>query len=85
MRNKGALVVAATGNDGATRVSYPAAYAINIAVGAVDKNNAIASFSNRGSAIDVVAPGVGVLSSVPRGQGSESSVTNGTASYASFG
>ncbi|MEJ7862318.1 MAG: S8 family serine peptidase [Pyrinomonadaceae bacterium] len=85
MRNKGALVVAATGNDGATRVSYPAAYAINIAVGAVDKNNVVASFSNQGSAIDVVAPGVGVLSSVPRGQGSESSVTNGTASYTSSG
>jgi len=85
MRNKGALVVAATGNDGATRVSYPAAYAINIAVGAVDKNNVVASFSNKGSAIDVVAPGVGVLSSVPRGQGSESSVTNGTTSYSSFG
>lgn len=85
MRSKGALVVAATGNDGATRVSYPAAYAVNIAVGAVDKNNVIASFSNKGSAIDVVAPGVGVLSSVPRGQGSESSVANGSASYASFG
>ncbi len=85
MRNKGALIVAATGNDGATRVSYPAAYAVNIAVGAVDKNNVVASFSNRGSAIDVVAPGVSVLSSVPRGQGSESSVTNGTASYTSFG
>jgi subtilisin family serine protease len=85
MRSKGALVVAATGNDGATKVSYPAAYAVNIAVGAVDKNNAIASFSNRGSAIDVVAPGVGVLSSVPTGQGSESSVTNGTASYSSLG
>jgi subtilisin family serine protease len=85
MRSKGALVVAATGNDGATRVSYPAAYAVNIAVGAVDKNNAIASFSNQGSAIDVVAPGVGVLSSVPRGQGSESSVTNEGKSYTSSG
>ena len=85
MRTKGALIVAATGNDGATRVSYPAAYAVNIAVGAVDKNNVIASFSNQGSAIDVVAPGVSVLSSVPTGQGSESSVTNGSTPYTSFG
>ena len=84
MRAKGALVVAATGNDGAGRVSYPAAYAVNIAVGAVDKNNALASFSNTGTNIDVVAPGVGVLSSVPRGQGFESSVTSG-ATYTSFG
>jgi subtilisin family serine protease len=75
MRAKGALVVAATGNDGATRVSYPAAYAVNIAVGAVDRSNVVATFSNRGTNIDVVAPGVSVLSSVPRGQGSESSVS----------
>ncbi len=85
MRNKGTLVVASAGNDSATTVGYPAGYAVNIAVGAVDKNNVIAYFSNQGSALDVVAPGVGVLSSVPRGQGSESSVTNGTASYISFG
>lgn len=84
MRNKGALIVAATGNDGATRISYPAGYAVNIAVGAVDRTNTVASFSNRGTNIDVVAPGVGVLSSVPRGQGFESSVTT-TSSFTSFG
>jgi subtilisin family serine protease len=84
MRSKGALVVAATGNDGTTRLSYPAAYAVNIAVGAVDKNNVVASFSNRGTNIDVVAPGVGVLSSVPKGQGFESSVTT-VSTFTSFG
>lgn len=84
MRTKGALIVCATGNDGRTSISYPAGYATNIAVGAVDKNNVIASFSNRGTNIDVVAPGVGVLSSVPRGQGSESSVTT-KSTFASFG
>jgi len=75
MRSKGALIVAATGNDAATRISYPAAYAVNIAVGAVDRNNVVASFSNRGKNIDVVAPGVTVLSSVPANLGSEASVT----------
>lgn len=85
MRSKGALIVAATGNDGATRISYPAGYATNIAVGAVDRNNAIASFSNRGTNIDVVAPGVGVLSSVPLGQGSESSVSNNGTTYTAYG
>jgi subtilisin family serine protease len=74
----GALIICATGNDGATTVSYPAAYPTNIAVGAVDKNNLVATFSNRGTNIDVVAPGVGVLSSVPVGQGSEASVTTNT-------
>ncbi len=84
MRSKGALIVAATGNGSATTISYPAGYAVNIAVGAVDRNNVVAGFSNKGTNIDVVAPGVGVLSSVPRGQGFESSVTT-NASYTSFG
>jgi subtilisin family serine protease len=74
IRNTGALVVAATGNDGKGRLSFPAAYAPNIAVGAVDVNNTIADFSNTGRNIDLVGPGVNVLSSVPTGTGSEASV-----------
>jgi subtilisin family serine protease len=84
MRSKGALVIAATGNEGARKVSYPAAYAINIAVGAVDSTNTIASFSNQGRAVDVVAPGVGVLSSVPAGTGSEVSLTTASGSPRAF-
>jgi subtilisin family serine protease len=80
----GVIVVAATGNDGRTSVSYPAAYAINVAVGAVDVNDAVASFSNRGKNIDITAPGVMVLSSVPAGTGSEASVTAGS-EYRAFG
>jgi subtilisin family serine protease len=85
MRTKGALVCAATGNDSATRVSYPAAYTVNVAVGAVDKNDVVATFSNRGTGIDVTAPGVTVLSSVPMGTGHEAEVTNGTFSQTAFG
>ncbi|HEX8407727.1 MAG TPA: S8 family serine peptidase [Thermoanaerobaculia bacterium] len=84
MRTKGALVVAATGNDSATRISYPAAYAVNVAVGAVDANDLVATFSNRGTGIDVTAPGVMVLSSVPANTGSEASVTAGS-EYRAFG
>lgn len=76
MRAKGALIVCASGNGGSNRISNPAAYAPNIAVGAVDRTNAIASFSNRGAELDVVAPGVSVLSSVPHGRGAESTVTS---------
>ncbi|HEX8142092.1 MAG TPA: S8 family serine peptidase [Pyrinomonadaceae bacterium] len=86
-RNKyGAIIVAATGNDGFTnQVSYPAAYTVNLAVGAVDKNNAVASFSNRGTtAIDLVGPGVDVASSVPLGQGFDTSVTT-TSAFAAYG
>jgi subtilisin family serine protease len=85
MRSKGALVVAATGNDGRTSVSYPAAYPVNVAVGAVDRNDALASFSNTGKNIDVVAPGVAVLSSVPAGTGHEAEVSNNGSAYAAFG
>ncbi len=71
------LLVAAAGNDGHAGVSYPAAYPGVVAVGAVDHTAALASFSNTGPEIDLVAPGVGILSSVPRGSGSEAYVSAG--------
>ncbi len=73
--NKGALIVAASGNDGATKVGYPAAYNNVVAVGAVDDSNLKASFSNAGTALDLVGPGVSVLSSVPLGQGASASAS----------
>jgi subtilisin family serine protease len=84
MRNLGALIIAASGNDGARRVKYPAAYPSNIAVGAVDVNNEIADFSNTGRQLDLVGPGVLVLSSVPHETGSEASIVAG-ATFQAFG
>lgn len=67
------LVVVAAGNDGMAHPGWPARYAKEgwangtiIAVGAVDANRQITSYSNRaGDAADhyLVAPGVGVTSS----------------------
>ncbi len=54
------LVIAASGNDGSTEIDYPARYSDVVCVGAVDEKNKVASFSNRGDAMDLVAPGVGV-------------------------
>jgi subtilisin family serine protease len=71
-----ALVVAASGNDGAG-VGYPAGYPGVLAVGAVDPEAHLASFSNRGNELDLVAPGVAVLSAVPRGSGTEAYVVAG--------
>jgi subtilisin family serine protease len=85
IRDEGVLVVAATGNNGRDRVSYPAAYAPNIAVGAVDSNNAIADFSQTGRNIDIVGPGVSVLSSVPVGRGSEAFVSAGRSNISAIG
>ncbi|MEM8550559.1 MAG: S8 family serine peptidase, partial [Verrucomicrobiota bacterium] len=57
---RGAVVVAAAGNDGASTVVYPAAYPNTVAVGSTDGSNRVTSFSNYGEAIDVAAPGSGV-------------------------
>jgi len=67
--SKGSVVVAAAGNSGAGSDSahpsqkiYPAAFPEVIAVGAVDSHDQRASFSNVDDYVDVVAPGVGVIS-----------------------
>lgn len=65
----GVLVIAASGNDGKPRVSFPAASPTAFAVGAIDANLNKADFSNWGPELAIVAPGVDVISSVPRGMG----------------
>ena len=57
---RGVLLVAAVGNNGIDRVTYPAAYESVIAVGAVDATGEHLDFSNSGSAVDLAAPGYGV-------------------------
>ena len=58
----GVVMVAASGNEGMSVVSYPAAYGSVIAVGAIDSSERRASFSNYGSGLDVMAPGVSIYS-----------------------
>ncbi|WP_394188547.1 S8 family serine peptidase [Paenisporosarcina quisquiliarum] len=63
--DEGILLVAAAGNDGTKSgdtVDFPARYPSVIAVGAIDQNNRFASFSSTGPDVEVVAPGVAVLS-----------------------
>ncbi|KAF5057560.1 Subtilase family protein [anaerobic digester metagenome] len=62
---KGCVLVAASGNDGATRVIYPAAYDTVIAVGSVGKTGSRSTFSNYGTNLDLVAPGESILSTTP--------------------
>lgn len=57
----GIIIVCAAGNDGGG-VNYPAAFAETIAVGAVDKHNALCEFSSRGKEIAVAAPGAQITS-----------------------
>jgi subtilisin family serine protease len=80
----GVLSVAAAGNDGNTRHLYPASYDSVISVGAVDENVQVASFSQQTSQVELVAPGVGVLSTVPYAVGRHSDVTVGIGNYDSI-
>ncbi len=74
-RSRGVVVVAAVGNNhgpastcktvGTNAASYPGASKGVIGVGAIDSRFARGCFSNTGSYVDVVAPGVTVLSTYP--------------------
>lgn len=68
-RSLDVVVVAAAGNSGdhGSPVMFPAAHDLAVAVAAVDGASNAASFSNRGFYVDVAAPGVGVVSSLPGG------------------
>ncbi len=56
----GAVVVAAAGNDQASQLVWPAAYAKVISVGATDGNGLQVIFSNAGSQLQITAPGYAV-------------------------
>lgn len=63
--NKGSIIVAAAGNEGATvehQVVYPAQLSTTLAIGAVDRYKNLASFSSYGPQIDIVAPGQQIFS-----------------------
>ncbi len=62
--NNGVTVFVAAGNNGAS-VSSPACASGAIAVGAVDKSDNRASFSGVGNALDIMAPGVSIYSTIP--------------------
>jgi subtilisin family serine protease len=67
IRKDGTLIVVASGNEAANHPSFPGRYQSVVTVGAVDQNNTLASFSNTGAQLDLVAPGVNNLSSFPEG------------------
>jgi type VII secretion-associated serine protease mycosin len=82
---KGVVVVASAGNGGeeGDRVSYPAAYPGVIAVTAVDRYGARASFSTRRWYATVCAPGVDVVIADPDRRYYEGWGTSAAAAFAS--
>ena len=64
------VIVASAGNDGLggnVKETYPASYDGVLAVAAADRNNERAAFSQSGEFVDVAAPGVDMVSTVPGG------------------
>ncbi len=78
LNNAGILSIAAAGNDGNNRHSYPASYSSVMSVAATDSNNVVASFSQYTSQVEIAAPGVGVLSTYPM---RDAALTVGTTGY----
>ncbi|MFB4277338.1 MULTISPECIES: S8 family peptidase [unclassified Nonomuraea] len=60
-----APVVAAGNSAYPNAVSVPACISTAITVGATDDSDALAAFTNRGSLLDLFAPGVGISASIP--------------------
>ncbi len=58
-RSKRVMVVAASGNEGASKVSYPARAGGVTSVGSTTENGCASEFSNSGPGLDIVAPGGG--------------------------
>ncbi|MFI7322940.1 type VII secretion-associated serine protease mycosin [Streptomyces venezuelae] len=78
------VVVASAGNDGLggnIKKTYPASYEGVLAVAASDRNNERAAFSQSGDFVDVAAPGVDMISTVPGGGHCADSGTSFAAPY----
>jgi len=58
---EGVIFFGAAGNQPSTNPTFPAAYQDVVAVTAGDKKGNIAPYANRGSFVDVIAPGVSVV------------------------
>jgi subtilisin family serine protease len=83
LQSKGVLSVAAAGNAGNSTITYPAGYSSVMMVGALDENKNWASFSQFNSKVEISAPGVSVLSTVPGSGGAGTpALTVGTRVYA---
>lgn len=79
----GMLAFAATGNSGAPKVAFPAAYESVVAVGAVDFTGEWQKFSQYGAEVSLVGPGVDVLSATIVGASPFSAVAAAGAQFKS--
>lgn len=82
--NAGVIIVASSGNDAKRKaIDYPARFPQTVSVGATNRLRRVASFSNRGSLIDIYAPGDKIVSAWVRGKYNEMSGTSMATSHVS--
>jgi serine protease len=62
---RGVLVVAAAGNEAHKAIAYPARAPFVVSVGATTEHGCLASYSNDGSRLTIVAPGGGADANLP--------------------
>ncbi len=81
--NEGVVLVASSGNDGSDEPHYPSGYSEVICVGNSTENDYVASTSNYGSTLDLVAPGTDILTTEKGGGYGEVSGTSASAPFVS--
>lgn len=77
------IMIASSGNGGSDDIHFPSGLTETISIGATNISDLRASFSNYGSSLDVVAPGVGILTTLPDSKYGEVSGTSAAAPFVS--
>jgi len=77
--DRGAVIVAAAGNQGASEPVYPAYYSDCLAVAGTNRRDSLALLSNYGYWVDLAAPGFNIYSDLP---GNEYGYKTGTSAAA---
>ena len=86
MEESGILFICSAGNDGAELESapvYPAAFDLpnKLSVASIDNRGNLAGFSNYGNYVDLAAPGVGILTTIPNSSFQSISGTSASAAF----
>ena len=79
----GVVLVASSGNNSTNSPHYPSGLSNVISVGAIQENGALASYSNYGSSLDLVAPGSQIITTNLNGSYQTVSGTSASAPFVS--
>jgi subtilisin family serine protease/methionine-rich copper-binding protein CopC len=81
--NQNCVLVASAGNSATDQIHFPSGFSETISVGATDEDDRLAGFSNYGSSVDVVAPGVNILTTKRENQYGSFAGTSASAPFVS--